>query len=125
MKYTRPREAGQILFPRTIGVNRKVRVVLKLERREKTAQWRSWWGRLSNTQEASEPFGKLCTLLLFSAGYKSLDLIRSAPKRSVLIVQPLQFHYSIGDHAPEPLKAADLFKGRTAKLPQIPLLWLA
>jgi hypothetical protein len=28
----------------------------------------------------------------FSMGYKSLDLIRSARKRCVLIVQPLQFH---------------------------------
>jgi hypothetical protein len=29
-------------------------------------------------------------------GYKSVDLIRSAWKRFVLIVQPLQFHYSLG-----------------------------
>jgi hypothetical protein len=27
-------------------------------------------------------------------GYKSFDLIRSAWKRFVLIVQPLQFHYT-------------------------------
>jgi hypothetical protein len=42
----------------------------------------------------SEPFAKFYTLLLFSTGYKSVDLIRSAWKRFVLIVQPLQFHYS-------------------------------
>ena len=30
-------------------------------------------------------------------GYKSVDLIRSAWKRFVLIVQPLQFHYSLDD----------------------------
>ena len=46
------------------------------------------------TQEGSEPFGKFSTLLLFSTAYKSVDLIRSAWKRFVLIVQPLQFHYS-------------------------------
>jgi hypothetical protein len=51
--------------------------------------------RFSNTQAGSEPFGKFSTLLLFSMGYKSIDLIRSAWKRFVLIVQPLQFHYSV------------------------------
>jgi hypothetical protein len=51
--------------------------------------------RFSNTQVGSEPFGKCSTLLLFSAGYKSVDLIRSAWKRFVLIVQPLQFHDSL------------------------------
>jgi hypothetical protein len=30
-------------------------------------------------------------------GYKSADLIRSAPKRFVLIVQPLQFHDSLSN----------------------------
>ena len=34
------------------------------------------------------------SLLLLSTGYKSVDLIRSAWRRFVLIVQPLQFHYS-------------------------------
>jgi hypothetical protein len=51
--------------------------------------------RFSNTRVGSEPFAKLHTLLLFSTGYKSVDLIRSAWKRFVLIVQPLQFHYSL------------------------------
>ncbi len=50
--------------------------------------------RFSNTQVGSEPFAKFSTLLLFPTGYKSVDLIRSAWKRSVLIVQPLQFHDS-------------------------------
>ena len=50
--------------------------------------------RFSNTQEGSEPFGKFSTLLYSSTGYKSVDLIRSAWKRFVLIVQPLQFHDS-------------------------------
>jgi hypothetical protein len=36
--------------------------------------------RFSKTQVGSEPFGKVCTLLLFSTGYKSVDLIRSAWK---------------------------------------------
>jgi len=36
--------------------------------------------RFSNTQEGSEPFGRLFTLLLFSTGYKSVDLSRSARK---------------------------------------------
>jgi hypothetical protein len=49
--------------------------------------------RFSNTQAGSEPFAKFSTLLLFSTGYKSVDLIRSAWKRFVLIVQPSQFHY--------------------------------
>jgi hypothetical protein len=44
----------------------------------------------------SAPFRKFSTLLLFSTGYKSVDLIRSAWKRSVLIVRPLQFHDSKG-----------------------------
>jgi hypothetical protein len=48
--------------------------------------------RFSNTQAGSEPFAKFSTLLLFSTGYKSDDLIRCAWKRCVLIVQPLQFH---------------------------------
>jgi hypothetical protein len=51
--------------------------------------------RFSNTQAGSEPFGKFSTLLLFSTGYKSVDLIRSVWKRFVLIVQPLQFHDSL------------------------------
>src|SRR5260370_38549697 len=50
--------------------------------------------RFSNTQVGSEPFAKFSTLLLFPTGYKSVALIRSAWKRSVLIVQPLQFHDS-------------------------------
>ena len=33
-------------------------------------------------------------LYLFSTGYKSVGMIRSAWKRFVLIVQPLQFHYN-------------------------------
>jgi hypothetical protein len=32
-------------------------------------------------------------------GYKAVDLIRSAWKRFVLIVQPLQFHDSLEDGA--------------------------
>jgi hypothetical protein len=44
--------------------------------------------RFSNTQEGSEAFAKFCTLLLFSTGYKSVDLLRSAWKRFVLIMQP-------------------------------------
>jgi hypothetical protein len=40
----------------------------------------------------SAPLGKFSTPLLFLTGYKSFDLIRSAWKRSVLIVRPLQFH---------------------------------
>jgi hypothetical protein len=51
--------------------------------------------RFSNTQEGSEPFAKFSTLFLFSMVYKSVVLIRSAQKRFVLIVQPLQFHYSV------------------------------
>jgi hypothetical protein len=51
--------------------------------------------RFSNTRESSEPFAKFSTVLLFSADYKSVDLIRSAWKRFVLIMQPLQFHYSL------------------------------
>src|SRR6202035_2969834 len=52
--------------------------------------------RFSNTQEGSEPFRKSSTLFLFSTGYKSVNLIRSDRKRLVLIVQPLQFHDSVG-----------------------------
>jgi hypothetical protein len=55
---------------------------------------------VSNTQVGSEPFGKCSTLLLFSGGYKSIDLIRSDWKWIVLIVQPLQFHDSL-DGPPE------------------------
>jgi hypothetical protein len=51
--------------------------------------------RFNNTQVGYEPFAKFYTLLLFSAGYKSLDLIRSARNRFVLIAQPLQFHDSL------------------------------
>jgi hypothetical protein len=51
--------------------------------------------RFSDTQAGSEPFRKFSTLLLFSAGDKSVDLIRSAWKRFILIVQPLQFHDSL------------------------------
>jgi hypothetical protein len=36
--------------------------------------------RIMRTQEGSEPFGKFCALLLFSTGYKSVDVIRSARK---------------------------------------------
>jgi hypothetical protein len=36
--------------------------------------------RFSNTQAGSEPFGKFYTLLLFSMGYNSVDVIRSAWK---------------------------------------------
>ncbi len=36
--------------------------------------------RFSNTRVGSERFGKCSTLLLFSAGYKSVDVIRSAWK---------------------------------------------
>jgi hypothetical protein len=36
--------------------------------------------RFRKTQEGSEPFGKSCALLLFSMGYKSIDVIRSAWK---------------------------------------------
>jgi DNA invertase Pin-like site-specific DNA recombinase len=50
--------------------------------------------RFSSSTAGSEPLGKFPTLLLFSTGYKSVDLIRSAWKRFVLIVQPLQFHDS-------------------------------
>jgi hypothetical protein len=55
--------------------------------------------RFSNTPWDSEAFAKVSTLLLFATGYKSVDLIRSAWKRFVLIVQPLQFHYSLEDCA--------------------------
>ena len=55
--------------------------------------------RFSSSTVGSEAFGEFCTLLLFSTGYKSVDLIRSAWKRSVLIVQPLQFHYGLDDRA--------------------------
>ena len=48
---------------------------------------------LSNTRAGSEPLATFSTLLLLSTGYKSVDLICSALKRFVLIVQPLQFHY--------------------------------
>ncbi len=34
--------------------------------------------RILSSQDGSEPFGKFSTLLLFSTGYKSVDLIRSA-----------------------------------------------
>jgi len=61
----------------------------------KTDQEVSQVQRFSNTQAGSEPFAKFATLLFFSTGYKSVDLIRSALKRFVLIVQPLQFHYSL------------------------------
>ena len=61
----------------------------------KTDQKVSQVQRFSNTQEGSEPFGKFSTVLFFSLGYKSLDLTRSAWRRFVLIVQPLQFHYSL------------------------------
>jgi hypothetical protein len=50
--------------------------------------------RFSNTQVGSAPLGKFSTLLLFSKPCKSVDLIRSALKRLVLILQPLQFHDS-------------------------------
>jgi hypothetical protein len=50
-------------------------------------------------QASSEAFAKFSTLLLFSMGYKAVDLIRSAWKRFVLIVQPLQFHDSLEDGA--------------------------
>jgi integrase len=36
--------------------------------------------RIMRTQEGSEPFGKCSTLFLFSTGYNSVDLIRSAWK---------------------------------------------
>src|SRR5882724_11961649 len=49
----------------------------------------------SSSTVGSEPFAKFPTLPLFSAGYKSVDLIHSAWKRFVLIVQPLQFHDSL------------------------------
>ena len=55
--------------------------------------------RFSSSTVGSEPFGKFSTILLFSTGYKSVDLLRSAWKRFVLIVQPLQFHYSAGTTA--------------------------
>jgi hypothetical protein len=48
--------------------------------------------RFMRTQKGSAPFGKSTTLFLFPTVYKSVDLIRSTWKRSVLIVQPLQFH---------------------------------
>jgi len=51
--------------------------------------------RFSNTQVGSEPFAKFSTLLLFPTGHKSIELIRSAWKWFVLIVQPLQFHYCV------------------------------
>jgi hypothetical protein len=62
--------------------------------------------RFSNTQEGSEPFAKFSTLLFFSAGYKSIDLIRSAWKRFVLIVEPLQFHDSPDDQVNRQDRAA-------------------
>jgi hypothetical protein len=48
----------------------------------------------SSSTVGSEPLGKFSTLLLFSTGYRTVDLICSAWKRFVRIVQPLQFHYS-------------------------------
>jgi hypothetical protein len=53
--------------------------------------------RFSNRLAGSEPFRKFPTLLLFAVGYKSVDMIRSAWKRFVLIVQPLRFHDSPAD----------------------------
>jgi len=50
--------------------------------------------RFSNTQVGSDPLWKSSNLFLFSSGYNSVDLIRSAWKWFVLIVQPLQFHDS-------------------------------
>jgi len=41
-------------------------------------------------------YENLLTLFLFSTGHKSVELIRSARKQVVLIVQPLRFHYSVG-----------------------------
>jgi hypothetical protein len=55
--------------------------------------------RFSNTQAGSERFAKFSSLLLSSTGYKSVDLIRSAWKRFVLILQPLQRYYSGHLHA--------------------------
>ncbi len=52
--------------------------------------------RIMRTEQGSALLEKFSTLLLFSTGYKSVDLIRSALKRSVLIVQPLRFHDSGG-----------------------------
>ena len=65
----------------------------------KTDQEVSQVQRFSNTQAGSEPFGEFSTLFYFSTGYKSVDLIRSAWKRFVLIVQPLQFHYIRDDRS--------------------------
>jgi hypothetical protein len=45
----------------------------------------------------SEPFGTFSTLPLFSIVYKSPDLILLHGKRLVLIVRPLQFHYTLGN----------------------------
>ncbi len=53
--------------------------------------------RFSSSTAGSEAFRKFSTLLLFSTGYKSVDLIRSAWKRFVLIVQLLQFHYNVDE----------------------------
>jgi hypothetical protein len=55
--------------------------------------------RFSSSTVGFEPFGKFSTLLLFSTGYKSVDLIRSVWDPFVLIVQPLQFHYSLEHRA--------------------------
>jgi hypothetical protein len=68
-------------------------VVNALQAPDIPVQW------FSSSIVGSEPFGKFSTLLLFSTGYKSVDLIRSACRRFVLIVRPLQFHYSLDDRA--------------------------
>jgi hypothetical protein len=88
------------IWPRTLGCgvdsSQNMRRARRLmgralhQRHVKSVQW------FSNTQGGSEPFTKFSTLLLFSTGYKSVDLTRSTWKRFVLIVQPLHFHYSLG-----------------------------
>src|SRR6266852_9045856 len=56
--------------------------------------------RILSSQDGSEPFGKFSTLLLFSTGYKSVDLIRSAVALlGCRLLQPLHGFIFIHRHS--------------------------
>ena len=51
--------------------------------------------RILSTQVGSDPFGKFSTLLDFSMAYKPNELRQDDPICTVLMVELLQFYYSV------------------------------
>ncbi len=63
--------------------------------------------RFSSTQVGSDPFRKFSTLLDFSTAYKPNELHHDDPFRSVLIIELLQFYYSVSEPLSVPLQSAN------------------